>query len=60
MAYTGHKNKHMINGGNIVDWVMSGIIRESKLHGEVPIPSRKQVALVIRAMRMFSSDRICL
>lgn len=26
---------------------------ESQLHGGVPIPSRKQVALVIRAMRMF-------
>ena len=53
MTYTGHKNKHMINGENIVDWVMHGVIRESKLHGGVPIPSRKQVAIVIRAMRMF-------
>ena len=52
MAYTGHKNKHMINGANIVDWVMCQIIQESKLYGGIPIPSREQVALVIRAMRM--------
>ena len=52
MTYTGHKNKHMINGANIVDWVMYQIIQESKLYGGIPIPSREQVALVIRALRM--------
>ena len=52
MTYTGHKNKHMINGANIVDWVMYQIIQESELYGGVPIPSREQVALVIRALRM--------
>lgn len=52
MTYTGHKNKHMINGANIVDWVMYQIIQESELYGGVAIPSREQVALVIRSLRM--------
>lgn len=52
MAYIGHKNRTMDNGQNIVDWVMPTIIQESKLYGGIPMPSREQVALVIRAMRM--------
>lgn len=52
MVYTGHKNKAMDNGQNIVDWVMPTIIQESRFYGEIPLPSREQIALVIRALRM--------
>nr|DAY09211.1 MAG TPA: hypothetical protein [Caudoviricetes sp.] len=52
MAYTGHKNRTMNNGQNIVDWIMPTIIKESRFYSGVPLPSREQVALVIRAMRM--------
>lgn len=51
MVYTGHKKKD-INGQNIVDWVMPTIIQESRFYGGIALPSREQVALVIRAMRM--------
>lgn len=52
MAYTGHKNKAMDNGQNIVDWIMPTLIQESQFYGRIPIPSREQIALVIRALRM--------
>lgn len=54
MVYTGHKNKTMDNGQNIVDYIMPTIIQESRIFGNtpIPIPSREQIALVIRAMRM--------
>ena len=52
MTYTGHKNKAMYNGQNIVDWIMPTLIQDSSLFGNIPMPSREQVALVIRAMRM--------
>lgn len=52
MTYTGHKTKLMDNGQNIVDWVMPTIIQESRFYGKIPLPSREQVALVIRALRM--------
>lgn len=52
MTYTGHKTKLMNNGQNIVDWIMPTIIQESRFYGGIPIPSREQIALVIRAMRM--------
>lgn len=52
MVYTGHKNKAMDNSQNIVDWIMPTIIQESQFYGGIPIPSREQVALVIRALRM--------
>ena len=52
MAYTGHKKREMANGQDIVDWVMPTIIQESRFYGGVPLPSREQVALVIRALRM--------
>ena len=51
MVYTGHKKKD-INGQNIVDWVMPIIIQESQFYGGVKLPSREQIALVIRALRM--------
>lgn len=54
MVYTGHKKKEMENGQNIVDWVMPTIIQESRFYGGVPLPSREQTALVIRALRMHS------
>lgn len=52
MVYTGHKNKAMDNGQNIVDWVMPTLIQDSSLFGNIPMPSREQIALVIRALRM--------
>lgn len=52
MTYTGHKNKAMDNSQNIVDWIMPTIIQESQFYGGISIPSREQIALVIRAMRM--------
>lgn len=52
MVCTGHKNKTMDNGQNIVDWIMPTIIQESQFYGRIPLPSREQVALVIRALRM--------
>ena len=52
MTYTGHKTKLMDNGQNIVDWVMPTIIQESRFYGKIPLPSREQIALVIRALRM--------
>lgn len=51
MVYTGHKKKE-INGQNIVDWIIPTIVQESRLYGGIPLPSREQVALVIRALRM--------
>ena len=52
MAYTGHKTKTMFNGENIVDYIIPTIIQESVFHRGIPLPSREQAALVIRAMRM--------
>ena len=52
MVCTGHKNKTMDNGQNIVDWIMPTIIQESQFYGRIPLPSREQVALVIRVLRM--------
>ena len=52
MTYTGHKNKAMDNGQNIVDWIMPTIIQESQFYGGIALPSREQIALVIRALRM--------
>lgn len=51
MTYTGHKTR-TINGQNIVDYIMPTIIQDSSLFGDGPIPSREQIALVIRALRM--------
>ena len=51
MVYTGHKKKD-INGQNVVDYIMPTLIQESQFYGGVPIPSREQIALVIRALRM--------
>ena len=54
MSYTGHKDKHMIDGQNIVDIIRFGMEQDSKLFGNVPLPTREQTALVIRALRMHS------
>lgn len=51
MAYTGHKTR-TINGENIVDYIMPTIITESVFYSNIPLPSREQVALVVRALRM--------
>lgn len=54
MTYTGHKTRTMPDGQNIVDYIMPTLIQESRIFGNapIPIPSREQIALVIRAMRM--------
>lgn len=52
MSYTGHKDKHMIDGRNIVDVIRFDMEQDSKLFGDVPLPTREQTALVIRALRM--------
>ena len=52
MTYTGHKTKTMPNGENIIDYIMPTLIEESSFFGDIPIPSREQIALVIRALRM--------
>lgn len=52
MAYTGHKNKHMANDENIVDFIRLDMKQDSKLFGNIPLPTREQTALAIRALRM--------
>ena len=52
MLYTGHKNKHMLNGRNIVDFIQFDMEQDSKHFGNIPLPTREQTALVIRALRM--------
>lgn len=52
MSYTGHKTKTMSNGENVIDYIMPTLIEESSFFGDIPIPSREQIALVVRAMRM--------
>lgn len=52
MTYTGHKTRTMPDGQNIVDYIMPTLIQESRFYGGIPLPSREQVALVIRALRM--------
>ena len=52
MLYTGNKNKHMLNGRNIVDFIQFDMEQDSKLFGNIPLPTREQTALVIRALRM--------
>lgn len=42
----------MPDGQNIVDYIIPTIIQESRLYGGIPLPSREQIALVIRAMKM--------
>lgn len=54
MSYTGHKDKHMIDGRNIVDVIRFDMKQDSKLFSNVPLPTREQTALVIRALRMHS------
>nr|DAQ04083.1 MAG TPA: hypothetical protein [Caudoviricetes sp.] len=54
MSYTGHKNKHMANNENIVDFIRFDMKQDSKLFGNIPLPTREQTALVIRALRMHS------
>ena len=54
MLYTGHKNKHMLNGQNIVDFIRLNLEQDRKIFGNIPLPTREQTALVIRALRMHS------
>ena len=42
----------MPNRQNIVDYIIPTLIQDSSLFGNIPLPSREQIALVIRALRM--------
>ena len=52
MLYTGHKNKHMLNGQNVVDFIRLNMEQDRKIFGNIPLPTREQTARVIRALRM--------
>lgn len=49
--HTGHKNVNMEDGKTLVDWITETVKDESSRYG-VPMPSKKQMALVISALRM--------
>lgn len=49
--YTGHKNTKMPDGKTLVDWITPTIEQECRLYG-VEMPSPKQIAVVISALRM--------
>ena len=51
MAYTGHKNPKMPDGKTIVEWLKVTIKDECQFYG-VPMPTDKQIAVVVRSMRM--------
>jgi len=51
MAYTGHKNTKMPDGKTLVEWLKVTIQDECRFYG-VPMPTDKQIAVVIRSMRM--------
>jgi len=51
MAYTGHKNTLMPDGKTIVEWLKVTIKDECQFYG-VPMPTDKQIAVVVRSMRM--------
>lgn len=49
--YTGHKDTRMSDGQDLVDWITPTVKDEARLFG-VDMPSPKQMALVISALRM--------
>lgn len=48
---TGHKNTKMPGGETLVEWLRDTIYSECKFYG-VPLPTDKQIAVVVSAMRM--------
>jgi len=51
MAYTGHKNTRMPDGKTLVEWLKPTIKDECQFYG-VPEPTDKQIAVVVRSLRM--------
>lgn len=51
MSYTGHKNTRMPDGKTLVEWLKPTIKEECRFYG-VPEPTDKQIAVVVRSMRM--------
>lgn len=53
MTYTGHKNRKMPDGKTLVEWITPTVEDEAQRFN-VAVPSPKQMALVISALRMHS------
>lgn len=51
MTYTGHKQLNMHEDTTLVDW-LTPIVKEESIHYGVDIPTAKQIAVVVSAMRM--------
>ena len=51
MKNTGHKDINLADGTPLVDWI-TPTVRDECRHYGVEIPTRKQMAVVISAMRM--------
>lgn len=51
MAYTGHKNARMPDGKTLVEWITETVKDECRFFN-VPMPTDKQMAVVISAIRM--------
>ena len=49
--YTGHKDTRMSDGSTLVEWITPTVKDEARRFG-VDMPSPKQMALVISALRM--------
>lgn len=51
MAYTGHKDPKMPDGKTLVEWITETVKDECRFY-KVEMPSPKQIAVVISAIRM--------
>lgn len=51
MAYTGHKNAMMSDGKTLVEWITETVKDECRFFN-VPMPTDKQIAVVISVLRM--------
>lgn len=51
MGNTGHRNPMMPGGKSLVDWITPTVMDECRFYG-VDIPSERQMAVVISALRM--------
>ena len=51
MTNTGHKNRMMSNGQTLVQWISPTVKDECRRYG-VELPTPKQMAVVISALRM--------
>lgn len=51
MVYTGHRQTKMADGKTLVEWIKP-ILEDEAVRYEVSMPTDKQIALVISAVRM--------